>query len=329
MRSICFVVALLLLPGLAAAAGDKAKAAKVPAKEQAKVVKEKPRVRTVQVKSGALLFNVSIEPGAPDPGQLVAFSIELAEVPPVPDPIYGEKIPIKDAELIARVTDADGAGYTLAYRVHTLQDAGSYGFHYTPIRKDNYRVALSGIHNGKSFKAELRVPVGIWPFIKVDAEGNVSRVPAHTASNRMPALPSGLKTPAVPTGAGAGRLPAASVNTPLGEAMQALGEQFARAGVALLSGRRPDLKEAKAAADLLRAGVEKAAALKQPDDEYDGLMQELGQAVQELVRAAGAGKAKSAGEAFARIGSRHCNRCHFKMRWKMIEQSSDFPARLP
>jgi hypothetical protein len=329
MRSILSIVALLLLLGPAFAADGKAEVPKAPAKAQAKSKEEKPRVRTLQVKSGTLLFNVSIEPGVPDPGQVIAFSIELAEVPEVPDPIYGEKIPVKDAELTARVTDADGAGYTMAYRVHALQDAGSYGFHYTPVRKDNYRVALMGIHNGKGFKAELRVPVGIWPFIKVDAEGKVSKVPAQTASNRRPALPSGLKAPAIPGGAGVGRQPAARKNSPLGKAMQVLGEQFARAGVALFSGRRPDLKEAKAAADLLKAEVEKAAAIKQADDEYDGQMQELNQAVQELVRASGAGKAKSAKASFSRIGDQHCNRCHFKMRWKMIEQSSDFPARLP
>lgn len=325
MRSILMIVSILLVPGMAAADGG-AKPAKAAAK--AVPVKPKPRLRTVQVKSGNLLFNVTIEPGAPDPGQVISFSIELAEVPPVPDPIYGEKIPVKDARLTARVTDADGAGYTLAYRVHTLQDAGTYGFHYTPIRKDNYRVALVGVHKGKGFKAGLRVPVGIWPFVEVDAAGNVSRVPAHTPSNRMPALPSSVKTPAVPGGAAGGT--SGAVKKPvLAQAMEALGEQFARAGVALFAGRRPDLKQAKAAADKLRAAVKKAAALKMADEEYDGLMIGLGQAVGELVTATAAGRAKSARKAFNRIGSGHCNRCHFKMRWKMIGQSSGYPDRLP
>jgi hypothetical protein len=328
MRSIPLITIGLVFFGLAAIAQekkppDKSDAGKAAAKE------EKPAVRSVQVKSGALQFDVRLEPGAPDPGELVRVTIDMNEIPPVPDPIYGERIPVKEARITAKVTDADGAGYTMAYQVHPLQDAGSYGFHFTPIRKDNYKLVLQGNHNNVSFEPDLRVPVGIWPFTKVDAKGNVSKVPAETASSRMPALPTGMKSPAMPTGTrqvDTGNRPG---ETPLQQAMETIGEQYAEAGVALMAGRRPDLKDAKVAAGKLKTAVVRGAAIPHSDSEFAGLMNELLQAVEKLEKVSGAGKAKAAIDSLNRIGSHHCNRCHFKMRWGILGHTAAFPADVP
>ncbi|MBW1811129.1 MAG: hypothetical protein JRJ87_23260 [Deltaproteobacteria bacterium] len=326
MRIISTIVAVVLIPFMVATAAEKAK---VP--EKVPAPKEKPKVRTLQLKSGALLFNVRLEPGVPDPGQLVEVTIEMSEVPPVPDPIYGERIPIKDAEITAKVTDVDGAGYTMAYRVHTLQDAGSYGFHFTPARKDNYRLEITGVFKNKRYSTTTRVPVGIWPFTSVDAKGNVSRVPARSASSRLPALPSGMKSGDTQSSDAKTKGPGPSTKkrTPLQTMMKQLGEQFARAGVALLAGRKPDLKDAKAAAIQMNVQAKAAAELPHADGEYKDLMNELVGQIDKFERASSGGKAKSAVKAFNQIGSHHCNRCHFKLRWNIIKQSSAFPANLP
>jgi len=111
--------------------------------------------------------------------------------------------------------------------------------------------------------------------------------------------------------------------------MKQLGDQFARAGVALLAGRKPDLKDAKAAAIQMNVQAKSAAELPHVDGEYKDLMNELIGQIDKFEKASGAGRAKSAVKAFNQVGSHHCNRCHFKLRWNIIKQSSAFPANLP
>lgn len=327
MRVLTVAVALLVLPALMAGGADKVKTgAKVPAQPSPA---PKPEIRHLQVKSGPVLFGIRLEPGVPDPEEVVEVAIEMAEIPPIPDPIYGERIPVKGAEIIAEVADADGAGYTVKYRVHPLQDAGSYGFHFTPLRRDNYRVTLKGIYKTKKFDPNFRVPVGIWPFTKVDKKGSVSQVPAQPASSRMPAVPSGVKGPAVPGGSTPKRTVPGRRLSPLRGVMKALGESWAQAGEALLMGRRPDLKEARVASTQMKAAATEAVEVKPSDSEFKSLISELSQALNKFDQAAGSGKAPATIKAFKRIGSHHCNRCHFKMRWKMIDDLNAFPAALP
>jgi hypothetical protein len=310
-----------------AGGADKVKTgAKVPAQPSPP---PKPEIRHLQVKSGPVLFEIRLEPGVPDPEEVVEVAIEMAEIPPIPDPIYGERIPVKGSEIVAEVADADGAGYTVKYRVHPLQDAGSYGFHFTPLRKDNYQVTLKGIYKTKKFDPHFRIPVGIWPFTKVDEKGSVSQVPVQPASSRMPAVPSGVKGPTVPGGAAPKRTVPGRRLSPLRSVMKALGESWAQAGEALLMGRRPDLKEARVASTQMKAAATEAMEINPSDSEFKSLISELNQALNKFDQAAGSGKAPATIKAFKHIGSHHCNRCHFKMRWKMIDDLNAFPAALP
>jgi len=327
MRVLTVAVALLVLPAFLASGADKVKTgAKVPEKPS---TPPKPEIRNLQVKSGTLLFGIRLEPGVPDPEEVVEVSIEMAEVPPIPDPIYGERIPVKGSEIVAEVADADGAGYTVKYRVHPLQDAGSYGFHFTPLRKDNYQVTLKGIYKTKKFDPNFRVPVGIWPFTKVDDKGSVSQVPAGPSTSRMPAVPSGVKGPAVPGGPGPERSAPGRRMSPLRSVMNELGEWWAKAGEALLTGRRPDLKQARVASAQMKAAAKEALEVQSSDSEFKSLISEMNQELDRFEKAAGSGKAPATVKAFKHIGSHHCNRCHFKMRWKMIDDLNAFPAALP
>jgi hypothetical protein len=296
-----------------------------PPKEPApKGPESKPEMRSIQVKSGYLSFNILLRPGVPDPGQVVEITMDMAEVPPVPDPIYGERIPVKNASITASVTDA--AGYSLNYRVHSLQDAGSYGFHFTPMRKDTYQVTLKGVYKEKKFNPDFEVPAGIWPFKGAEAKAPTSAPPT---SSRLPAVPSGMSAPVAPSGAGATRKVSGRVSSPLQVSMSKVGEFWAKAGVAMLVGRKPDLNEATALAAKLKGAVREAAVMKPSDKEFNSLMKKLWEAVGEFEKAASSGKAAKALETFKRIGSHHCNRCHFKMRWGILKHVGTFPAGLP
>ena len=72
-----------------------------------------------------------------------------------------------------------------------------------------------------------------------------------------------------------------------------------------------------------------AATLQPPDSEFTRLIGELSGAVGDLERAAVAGREGDTLEGFKRIGAQHCNRCHFKMRWHVLEDVAAFPDGLP
>jgi len=274
--------------------------------------KPRPQTRTIQVKSGSLVFKVRLVPGVPHPGQVVEAAMEAAEVPPVPDPVYGERIPLKQAKMTALVTDADGEGYTTGYRVHPLADAGSYGFHFTPLRREIYRVALTGTHRGVAFKAEFKVPVDMWPFPPGIDDGSGSASPAP--ATRMPALPASMKQPAQP--ATAGGTPETTRLPPLRRAMHDLGLALARAGAALELGRRPDVAEASQALGGLAGLVGAARQASAERTELATGMDQLQVRANELSSQL-QGKRRAAVRKAYRSLVQGCTACHLQQRWKL------------
>ncbi len=349
MRAMWLAAALLMLGGPVgadeASKGEQKKAAEGDAKA-ADEGPPKPAVRTVQVRSSIFQFKVRFDPGVPEPGEVVEARIEMAEVPPVPDPVYGETIPIKGAAIVAEVTDADGAGYGLAYRVHPLTDAGMYGFHFTPARSDVYRVVLRGEQKSQRYAATIRVPVGIWPL-----PGGEDEQPADKGGPGLAALPGG-RGPAVPAGhSGGPAIPgsgpaqpgggpaqpgggpagdeAKGGESPLHEAMETMGEHWVALQVALLAGRRPDLNKARLAADALRRACLAAVDVAPGDADHARLMKATAAAVGAVAKATAGKKAKPALRAYRQVGARHCNRCHFARRWEVLSSPDEFPAMLP
>jgi len=321
---------LVLVAPVLALAADPAPA---PAVEgvKAEAAPEKPAVRALQVKSRgkgtAYLFKLTLVPGVPDPGRAVSVGLELFELPPVPDPIHGEQVPLKDASLVAEVTDADGAGYTMVYEVHPLQDAGTYGFHTTPVRQDTYRVVLRGEHNGRKLSGTFRLSAGLWPIPGGDDEA----APSEDAGGggRMPAMPGGMKGPAVPGGRAAAPAEApaevapSKPGTPLAGVMERLGEGWVELQVALFGGRVADLARAKALAGPLKTTALAAAGLRPPEADFDRLLQETAEALGALAGA------KDPVQAFQRIAANQCNQCHLVYRWNVIGSLAEFPGGLP
>lgn len=330
MRTIIVVLTTTLALSCLVTAQAAQEPNKPKAAESAAVVPPKPAQRSVQLKSGLFQFKVRMDPAVPDPGHVVDVRIEMSEVPPVPDPIYGESIPVKDAQMSVDVIDADGAGYPLSILVHHLADAGAYGFHFTAPRRDTYRVVIKGEYKTKKFSPYFRMPVGIWPFKDVDAKGHERVVAVSASSSRMPALPGGKRGPAVPGSSGASASSGtSSTASPLSQAMKNMGDTWVELQVALLAGRRPDLVRAKSVASNLKSLVDKARPLVPADPDFSDLMQQASDELGKLIKQADSGKAKQALGAFENLGSRHCNRCHFVKRWKILSSPEEFPAMLP
>ncbi|MBN2494206.1 MAG: hypothetical protein JXR96_06425 [Deltaproteobacteria bacterium] len=327
IRRLAGGLALVALPCLVAA-GEK-KADKAPKAEP------RPAVRTVQVKDDIVQFNVRMTPGVPEPGQVVEARIEMNELPPVPDPVYGEQIPIKDAKLTLDVTDAKGEGYTLRYLVHPLADAGAYGLHFTPNRKDVYRLVIRGVHHTRKLAGTFYLPAGIWPF--EDPGGSKSAASGRPAS-RLPALPTGMgpavpaspagpADPETPAGASPGGEPAKAAGSPLHQAMEKLGQKWVDLQVALFAGRRLDADKAALAASGLQQVSTVASAIETPQLGYAESMRELAAAAGELGTAVKSGKRGTIQTKLRKVGE-GCNRCHFAARWKVLEDPMHYPDGL-
>lgn len=299
MRSTV-IVACLLVPGLVLGAAPQK-------------VKPRPPTRTILVKTGTLVFKVRLVPGVPLPGHVVEAVMEAAEVPPVPDPVYGERIPLKQAEMKALVTDADGEGFTTGYRVHRLADAGSYGFHFTPLRRGVHQVLLVGTHGGVTFKAKFKVPVDIWPFPQGVADD--SGEPAPAPATRMPALPASMERSRQPASSGAVASGSGQLS-PLRRAMHELGLAMARAGAALELGRRPDVAEARQAlADLagLLQAARQAASKRAP---WVAGLDQLQVPANTLLEKLKGKRGTAARQAYRGL-VQACTACHLQQRWRL------------
>lgn len=327
MRNLVLVTALAALPGLCLAV-DKLKTDEP--EIESKAAGEKPAVRALQLRSSIFQFSLRLEPGVPDPGQVEQVRIEMAELPPVPDPIYGETIPVKECQMLAEVTDADGAGYGMLYQVHQLTDAGAYGFHFTPKRRDTYRVVLRGEHKSQKFSPTFRVPVGIWPFHDPGGSGGADGSASKSTGGRLPAIPGSPTDPALPAAPAGPAVPAgAAASSPVAGLMEILGARWVDLQVALLAGRKPDWTRVKAAAEALRQASLDGAGLLPADPDFTGLMKEQAEALDKLAKAAGSAKAAPVREAFDQLGGRHCNRCHFAKRFGLLASPDEFPGGLP
>jgi hypothetical protein len=262
----------------------------------------KPQVRNVQLSSGQLQFNIKLEPGAPDAGRVVDVRVELAMVPPVPDPIYGERIPVKGARLVASLADQEGTGYRSLYLVHPLSDAGLYGFHFTPLRSDVYVMELTARYQERDYQVSCKVPVGIWPF------------PPGTETVQAESAPSAMRMPAIPGSLG----PSVSATTApsaghqksaFQQGMFSLGAAFAGLANALLAGR----------ADFSRAGEELSAMQKALGSLNLPETSPLKQLVEELAARLKAFDQAGGAQALRRLAE-SCNSCHLAKRWKLFAE---------
>jgi hypothetical protein len=135
-------------------------------------VKEKPATRVWNVKSQATVASFAFVPGIPDPDQVTEVTVLVGEVPKVPHPRYGNRLPVDGARLVVEVTNP--AGQLVArLRAHPLPLTSSkYGFHFTPTQSGVYGLALRGkTADGRDLAADAKLPVATWP-LPAELEGS-------------------------------------------------------------------------------------------------------------------------------------------------------------
>lgn len=119
------------------------------------------KVRQLTRTSGPFGISIAIEPGLVQKDVLLEVRLDVAQKLDVPDPRYGNLLPIKGANLVATVTSAKGRQ---RYALHPLDTPGRYGFHTTPAKDGQVTVQISGTtKEGKSLDATFPIHVGVWP----------------------------------------------------------------------------------------------------------------------------------------------------------------------
>ena len=190
VRSAIFVLPLLLLSAAVVSAQGESKDA---SKSEPKPVGPPPPVVKLRHTTDKLAYQVTIRPGVPEPGTTVTIELDLSEVLSVPDPMYGSRKPINDAELRAVLVaaptgkgKAKDPGQAEARKAVRLRDAGNYGFTFTG-KKGVYGLHILGTtKTAGEVSYSAAVPFGVWPM------------PEGISHDAPPALPS--KEPTAVTG---------------------------------------------------------------------------------------------------------------------------------
>ncbi len=103
---------------------------------------------------GMMAYVLHVRPSLPVVGQVLELVVDVAEVVEPPDPDIGDRRPLENQQLVAKV---EGMGL---YQMHAAGgNAGSYGFHLTPQSKGIREVTLQ-IEGRKEAGAIFRVNVG-------------------------------------------------------------------------------------------------------------------------------------------------------------------------
>ena len=119
------------------------------------------KLRQLTRSSGPFALSVALEPGHVQKDALLEVRLDIAQKLDVPDPRYGNLLPIKGAKLVATVTSGKGKQ---RYALHALDTPGRYGWHTTPNTDGPMSVQISGTTSeGQNLDATFAVHVGVWP----------------------------------------------------------------------------------------------------------------------------------------------------------------------
>lgn len=133
------------------------------------------KTRLYTREDGKVVVGVSLEPGKADADKVMEVRFEVNERLDVPHPRFGNRMPLKDLDLVATVEEpakGKGGGERYRYRVQPLRAPGSYGMHHTPRLEGEHVVHIEGkSKDGKrSVSFSFPVHVGVWPPPDFDDE---------------------------------------------------------------------------------------------------------------------------------------------------------------
>jgi hypothetical protein len=257
-----------------------------------------PAEYTLVVKEGAWRVRVTLRPGQPEPGQVLEVLLDVARHPEIPDPTYGDRLPLQGATLALTMS---GPGQRSRHRAWPLGDAGIYGVHWTPPARGLWTLSLEPLE-GKPEAPRLSFQVGVGVPMPASSEGQAVR-----------------STRVVLAGAPA---PRASGKQTVRELMQELTRHWLaldRAG----ADAKAELAALGPLADALQGTA--PAAFSAEAAEYDALARALRTSVDRVA----AGKREEHVKLQNEEEATTCLQCHAKFRDRVVEDLRGWPEVKP
>lgn len=270
-------------------------------------------------------FQITVTPEKPRPGHRVKVVLDVNKITKVPDPTYGDRVPIRNASLIAVVHPEGDPTSTRRYAMHPMGGAGLYGFHWTPTSPMLHVLRFER-------RGEKLPQVSFLVGVGVDTpEQEMEEKPKDEFSfsigsggglglRRGPRRPTGTVTgPLTPHGAGPS---ARSVMEKMADPAGILAENFEK--------HRPlrsTLSEAAAQLAAQAKGLEGTV----PDKyrvaaaEYDGMANDLSVELDALAASIEAGKIGKAKKQWSHIVDTNCSQCHVKFWWALTPDLETWP----
>ncbi len=100
-----------------------------------------PDVNLLRAREDNHVFSVMVDPGEPKVDHRVMLRVDLFTIPKTLDPTFGDRMPVRDASLVAVLT-SPGRDEVRRQTLHPLAGAGSYGMHWIPDRHGLWRLSF-------------------------------------------------------------------------------------------------------------------------------------------------------------------------------------------
>lgn len=324
--------ALTLCLALAAGAAH-AKETKKPsageARRAAAATKESPEERYIEKRSGEYLFKLTLRPGELQPGRVANVNVEILRLLEIPDPQWGDRLPMKGSRPVAvvqapakesRRNRRRTAPAPSRYVLWPITNPGEFGFHFSPAHDGLYTLSISGVDptlgdallDASSYEVSFRIGVGSESAQTEQSQGTA-------AARRTARRPVGLRTNK-------------DAARQLQDVMEEVGERFLDLEDLLDNApRRGANKAAAAEARALAALFAKTKGLtprrhKASSEEFQKLAAGM-PALLEAVAVAAEGKDRKAPRAaFEKAEIQGCLQCHTKFRWDVTKSVAAWPA---
>lgn len=147
-----------------------------PLENSSAVLAPRPPVIKLRHSTETLSYRISIRPGVPDIQEAFSVELELAKVLNPPDPIFGSRQPIDNAEIYAVLLETHasasmpsarmiGNSYVAGRKGIRLGDAGTYGFSFLVSKPGIYSLHVRGnIEKIGPVQYATILPVATWPL---------------------------------------------------------------------------------------------------------------------------------------------------------------------
>ncbi len=265
-------------------------------------------------------FTIVVEPGRPSLGRRVNLRLDLATIPENPHPTFGDRVPVRDATLVAVLSSPKEDGAVHRQTLHPYGGAGTYGLHWTPSERGLWRLSIERIGEklpSTSFRigVDVNTPAQSDPTLERGL-GGPSRILGGLDRGQRG---GGVVGPLTPVAAG----PTAS------SVMSSFSEPAGRL-VGAFSDRADPVAAREAMAALLPEAKKLPGTVPQRyevgAEDYDRLANQLVQRLEALASTVEAQEMEKARSEWRSALDQTCAQCHVKFWWGISSDLSSWPS---